>query len=117
MYNDLRWEIPKAQGYLSLLECFLGSHVANIRNYLLATKLFGKAGDIKAFVELNFYKDNRVEDEKLIKLLIQPEYRALLWKNPELTLSLTIELYVQGNIMLHMQYMKRPTKLYSLHTA
>ena len=78
---------------------------------LLAAEMYGKCGDIKAFTEIAFDKDDRVELVRMenggfVKQLIQPEHRHLLLKSPELALSLTLELYVQGKVMLHLQYLE-----------
>lgn len=83
----------------------------NNKEYLLAAKLYGKCGDFHALVELPFGKDDRVElvrmeNGNIVSRLIQPLQRNLLYKNPELALSLTLELYIQGKIMLHVQYLE-----------
>lgn len=83
----------------------------NNKEYLLAAKFYAKCGDFHALVELSFGKDDRVElvrmeNGDIVNQLIQPSQRNLLYKNPELALSLTLELYIQGKIMLHVQYLQ-----------
>lgn len=69
-------------------------------------------------MELDFNKDDRVELVRLengaiINKLIQPLNRNLLYRNPELALSLTLELYIQGKIPLHIQYLEVVKEIFS----
>lgn len=78
---------------------------------ILAAGLYGKCDDFEGLVELEFNKDDRIElvrmeKGEIINQLIQPSKRNLLHRNPELALSLTLELYIQGKIPLHMQYLE-----------
>lgn len=80
-------------------------------NHLTAAQLYWKCSDFKALTELAFDKDDRVElvrmdNGEVVYQLVQPLQRHLLHENPELTLSLTLELFMQGKMVLFAKYME-----------
>lgn len=77
---------------------------------LSAAYWYGKCGDYASLAKLPFDKDDRVElvrleKGKIVEELVDMTQKHLLYENPELALSLTLELFVQGNRMLFMKYM------------
>lgn len=83
----------------------------NSGDHLSTARFFGKCQDYNSLVKLDYDKDDRVdlvrmENGNIISQLIHPSQRHLLYENPELTLSLTLELFVQGKMIFFAQYME-----------
>lgn len=83
---------------------------------LKAAELYNRCSDYEAVIRLEFDAEDRVElirmdNGKLVERLISPSYRKLLLLNPELTLILTMELYVEGRIALFQRFLQETQKI------
>lgn len=84
-----------------------------------AALFFAKCNDFKSVLQLSFESSNRIElirmeNGMIVQKLIQPEYRKHLKMNPELILTLTLELFVQGKMILFQQYLEQVKWLLSM---
>lgn len=85
-------------------------------NPLNAAKYFAKCDDFVSILKLPLKSDDRVElvqmeNGLIVELLIRPEHRKYLTINPELILTLTLELFIQGKMILFSQYLEQAKTL------
>lgn len=90
---------------------------AKSKEHTLAAMFYMKCQDYRSVVMLPFDKDDRVElvcmeNGEIVKALIQPGCRELLRLNPELALSLTLELFVRGEMALFTLYLEAVKQLF-----
>lgn len=80
-------------------------------DYIQAAYFYARMNDYKSLMALPYQADDRVqlvrmEEGMMIEKLLEEPWRSWFKEYPELLLSLTLELYIQGNLILHKKYME-----------